>query len=281
MSSTELAVVDAAELEQLAALAGADPSANRGPRVPQLKINMDDEDADGKPLPRGYLFLTDQDEPVYAKTVRIRPLLQHFQYSEYDSESNKTVCRTIEATSFNEEFYDTRGTVRCGRPGGKAWKDAPEEVKKRYEDVTAFRLLRCLVSYEGETKSGEKRVVENVPAILRLKGASFMPFEDEVVKQLPSGRKIWDFNCDIELERQKNGAVVYYIVHFKPDLNNPLPMDIPTFDTIKHFVSMVEGGNRKVLDDYKSALSKRAGDDAAYDSIGGAGGLEGDFEDAA
>jgi hypothetical protein len=282
MTSTEVAVVNAAELAALAGAAGADPTANSGPRVPQLKVNMEDEDADGTTLPRGSFFVTDQDVTVYAKNVRFRPLTHHLQYTHYDGKENKMVSRTLQNTSFQQEFRDTNGTIRCGRPGGQEWKNMPEEAKKKYEDITCSRLVRGIVSYEGETKDGEKVTVENVPCVLRLKGSNFMPFEEQYMKALPNGRMVWDYWIDLSPKREKNGSVVYYIIQFAADFSAPAPVDVPTFETIKHFTAMVEADNAKVEEAYKKALARKNGDADVYDSIDyGDSNLDADFEDAA
>jgi len=280
--STELTTVDLAELNKLAAGAGANPNAGGGPRVPQLKVNMDDEDVDGKPLPRGYFMLTEQEVTSYAKEVKFRPLAMHLQYIDYDEAENKLVCRTVQNSNFQQEFRDTRGTTRCGRPSGPEWRDMPKEAKEEYKNISCVRYVRGIVSYEGETKTGEKISVDNVPCVIRLKGTNFSPFEEEYMKKIPNGRMIWDFWLDMSLERQKNGSVVYYIMHFAADFASPVPVDVPTFETIKYFVQMVDEDNERVERDYKSALAKRNGDASVYDSIAEGGGeLEGDLEDAA
>lgn len=268
-TGTDVAVLNEAELAELAILAGADPEADGGgPRTPVLKVNPDDEDADGNEIPRGQLFITEQDEPVYAKTVRIRPLTQHYQYMDFDGDAKKLRSKTVLNTSFKQEFIDSAGTIRCGRPGGVEWKEMSEERKKQFKDVSCTRLLGVLVSYEGKTKDGTKVTVENQPALFKLRGTNFMGFDDEVIKQIPKGRKMWDFWADITLTRQKNGATTYWTFNYKVDTSAPAPLDGQTVETIKHFASMVESENRQVRKDYEAAVRKRSGDAEAIDALG-------------
>jgi len=256
--STEVAVIDAAEQQRLAEMMGAKKQQTGG--VPQLKINLHHEDADDRPIPAGTVFLTDMDKTVYAKTARIRVLGHHYQYSEYDPEQKKTVNKTVINSTFQQEFLDQNGTTKCGMPKAKSKMDEGE--KKRFENVTCFRQLRVLASYTGKTADGEEITVENQPAIMRLKGANFMPFEEEVMSKLPSGRDLWDFGVDLSLEKMKNGSVTYFVIHFTPDFANPLPLDNDTVETLKHFAAMIEGENRKVIEAHNQAIRQRT---EAYD----------------
>jgi len=281
MSSTELATVDLAELNKLAAAAGANPNANSGPRVPFLKVNMEDEDANGAVLPRGQFMVTDQEETVYAKEVKFRPLTMHLQYIHYDQDAKKMVSRTLQNSTFQQEFRDSNGTIRCGRPSGDEWRNMEKEDREPYKDITCVRLVRGIVSYTGVNQAGEERVVENVPCVLRLKGTNFSPFEAEYMDKVPQGRMIWDYWLDLSLERKKNGSVTYYIIHYSADFALPVPVDVPTFETIKHFTKLVEDDNARVESDYKSALARRNGDAALYDQLADDDALDGDLEDAA
>ena len=160
MSSTDLTTLDPARVAALAARVGADPSANRGTRVPQLKINMDDEDANKNVLPRGHMFITGQEEPVYAKSVNIRPLMQHFQYLHYDQAANKMVGRTIEVTSFSQELYDSLGGVRLGKPPSKVMKTLPEDVQKIIREVGRAYEDQAGASLNARQESGLKGLAE-------------------------------------------------------------------------------------------------------------------------
>jgi hypothetical protein len=275
--NTELTTITQAEIDELAALTGAAPDTG-GDRLPVLKVNYDSEDAAENRLPLGQMFITEQEIPVYAKSVRIRPLAMHYQYTDFDGDSNKMMNQTVLNTSFKQEFLDEKGTVRCGRPDSKTYKDMSEDRRKMYKNISCTRQVRCLVSYDGEDKDGNAISVCNVPAVLRLKGSNFMPFQDEFEKRLPRGRKFWDYWAEISLEKMKNGSVTYYVMHFDPDLNNPAPLDRDTIDTIKHFAAMVESDNAQVYSKHQAALSKRTQDGSVYDSLDDGADLDGEFD---
>lgn len=256
---SELMVVSSAEERQLALSLGAAPDADTqggGVRIPLLKINLDDEDDNGKELPKGQFYLTGQDEAVYAKNVKIRPLAEMFQYSEYDPANNKLANRTIIAPSLREELIDEKGTVRCGKPLGKVLKENPELAEK-YKNITCFRLVYCLVSYDGKTAGGTETKVENAPALLRLKGSNFSPFDDEVRKRIPRGQNLWNYWVSVNATRKKNGSVVYYVLGFEPDLGSPVAVDGSTLETIKIIRDLINKDNETIRSKHMAALRNR------------------------
>lgn len=273
------ATIGADELAALRLSMGVDPTADRGPQLPQLKVLMDDEDADGNPLPKGSFFLNGKTPAVYAKEVKIRVMAHHFQYVDFDGEAKKTRNKTILATTFRSDFPDMKGTLRCGRPQSKVFKELTDDQKKKYESITCFRIIRGIVSYTGKTAAGEEVVVENEPFIMRLKGSNFMGFDEQFASKLPSGRDLWDFWVTLTSKREKNGSVVYFVQQYAPQFSSPAAFDMPTVDTIRAFSSMVSGENASVMDAHKKALTKSFEDDGVYEGI--ADGLEGDFEEAA
>jgi hypothetical protein len=282
MTTTEIDTVTQAEINELAALTGADPSANMGTRTAELKINYSTEDADEVQLPLGQLFITQQETPAYAKNVKIRPLAMHYQYTDFDSDSNKMRSQTVKNLSFSEDFLDSIGGVRCGRPDSTTYKDMSDDRREMYKSISCTRHVSCLVSYEGKDSSGNAITVENVPAILRCKGANFMGFDEQLYKKLPKGRKMWDYWAEISLKKEKKGSVTYYVMNYDIDLNNPVALDRPTIDTIRYFADLVEIENGRIYEAHKKALAKKTQDSGTYDSIAGGVDLDGDFavEDA-
>lgn len=262
--STALATISASDERALAAMLGM--ATEEKAFMPQLKINLDDEDAEGNPLKKGKFFVTGQEIPVYADKVRIRPLSQMFQWVEYDPDQNKSVNRTLIIPNFRAEPRDEKGGVRCGKPASKVLKDNPELAKK-FKNITCFRLVHCLVSYEGESSTGDKIKVENQPALLRLKGANFSPFEDEVVKALPKGTKLYDFWIEVSATKKKNGSVTYFVLGFNPELGKPVPLDQMTYDTMLHIVGTIKEENDRIEAKYRAAVGGRTADDAALNAI--------------
>ena len=262
--TTALATVSASDERAIAAMLGM--ATEEKTFMPQLKINLDDEDAAGNELKKGKFFITGQEVPVYADKVRIRPLSQMFQWVEYDPDANKSTNRTLVIPNFRAEPRDEKGGVRCGKPASKVLKDNPELAKK-FKNITCFRLVHCLVSYTGNTSTGEEVTVENQPALLRLKGANFSPFEDEVVKALPKGTKLYDFWIEVSNTKKKNGSVTYFVLNFNPDIGKPVPLDQMTYDTMVHIVGTIKEENDRIESKYRAAISGRNADSAAMNAI--------------
>lgn len=261
---SNLAVMTAADELALASLFGQEKT-NRT-LLPTLKVNLDDEDDQGNALPKGSFMLTGQETLSYAKKVKIRPLVEMFQYLDYDPDQNKTVNRTLVVPSFKHEFRDEQGGVRCGKPPSKLLKENPDLAAK-YKSITCFRLVYALVSYEGKTATGATQKVENAPALLRLKGSNFSPFEDEVSKKIPKGQHLYNYWVEVSAERKKNGSVVYYVWGFNPDLGNPVPLDQPTYDTMVGIAEMIKDENARVDQKHHSALRGRQVDHSAMKAI--------------
>ena len=273
----DIATIDAAEQRKLNALIGASADSGQSDRLPILKVNTKRKNADGKKIPEGQFVVSGVDQEVYAEEVWIRPLSQTFQWLHFDSEEKKLAAKTIIVPNFRVEPIDSRGTVRCGKPPSKVMRQLEPAEQKKYSDIKCYRQVRALVSYEGKTATGAKATVENQPVILMLKGSNFSPFEDEVVKRMPQGRNLYDFWTKVTTEERENGSVVYWVMHFEPDLGNPVPLDRETMDSMYHIADMINAENTSVISQHKEALRESAVDEAASDAIDVS--LEEDFED--
>ena len=275
---TELATIDAAEQRKLNALLGANQDTGGSEtRLPLLKVNSKRKNAEGKKIPEGQFVLSGLEEDVFAESVMIRPLSQTFQWLHFDSETKKVANKTVIVPNFRTEPIDMKGTLRCGKPPSKVLRDLDRTEQKKYEDIKCYRQIRCLVTYEGNTASGKKVSIENQPAIILLKGSNFSPFEDEVVKRLPQGRNLYDFWVKVSAEEMENGSVVYWVMHFEPDLGTPVGLDKPTIDTMYHIADMIRNENDMVKSKYNEALRAQSASDGAIDAISTV--LEDDFED--
>jgi hypothetical protein len=271
----DLVLTNPAEQAKLAAILGASQDVGND-RMPILKVNTKRRDADGNKIPEGHFVVAGTDEAVYAASVNVRVLSQMFQWMQFNSEEKKLVNKTILIPSFRVEPIDMKGGIRCGKPASKIYRELTKAEQKKYDDITCYRQLRVLVSYTGTTATGEEVTVENQPAILMLKGSNFSPFEDEVVKRLPKGKNLYDFNINLTTSEHENGSVTYYVIHFNPDLTKPLSLDRTTLDTMYHIVDMVEAENKKVREGYDKSLRSSTASDAALDAIED---LDGDFVD--
>jgi hypothetical protein len=247
MTGTEVATMDSAELKRMQEMMGVTASEGGG-GTPLLKINSLDEDDNGKELPKGTFFLN-KSPIAYAKEVTIRVLGVHYQYLEYDPEAGKLVNRTIIVPNMQHEMLDEKGTTRCGMPMGKSKMDP--EMKERFKNVTAFRQLRGIVSYTGKDVDGNEVTHENEPFMMSLKGSNFMPFD-----------------INVNLERHKNGSVVYYVARFSPDFSTPLPLCEKVSESVNEIATQIRSQNQKIRDKHEEAIRQRQSDAGVLDALG-------------
>jgi hypothetical protein len=262
-----IAVIEKAEEQKLAALLGANDKPQSADRLPQLKVNTMRKDAQGRKIEQGLFYLNGMDEHIYAETVRIRPLSQLFQWINYDPEENKVVNKTLLIPNFRCEALDMKGGTRCGKPTSKVLKELPKEEQKKYTNIKCFRQLRVLVSYKGADADGNEVTIENQPAIMLLKGSNFNPFEDEFIKSIPRGKNFYDYWADVSAEELQNGSVIYYVMHFKPDLKKELSLDQPTYDSMKVMADLIERENNVVEKAYQKSLRDGQSYSDAIDAV--------------
>ena len=263
--SNDITIIDQNELAAFAAEIGANADDMKGGvYLPSLKVNYNEDNPEtGKELKRGVFFLTNQDVTVYSKTVNIRPLMQVFQWTKYDEVAKKTLNRTKFITNFGEQARDELGTEKCGKPAAKLLK-ADKELAKRYEDVTCYRQIYALVSYTGTDEDGNEHSVDNVLATLRLKGANFMPFQEEFITGMPKDSRLWDFTARLGVTKEKNdptSATSFYIIHFDGDFKTKLPLTSDVFETLKGLKNNVDEINNEIDRKYFAAISAKNADD--------------------
>lgn len=266
---SNVAIIDKSKERELAAMLGAETSGSSGgSRMPVLKLNHQDEDDEGNPLKKGqFLLQRGDDEPnIYAETATIRPLINMYNWSHY-IEGEGTVCKTITIPNFKKEPIDSNGGVRCGKPVSKVLKDMSKTEQAAYKDITCFRQLRCLVDIEGKTSTGEDAKVTNVPAIMFLKGANFLPFEEEYVKVIPRSANMYDYKAKLSTEKKKQGSVTYFVIHFEPEMSDKLGLDNDTYETMVHMASLIKDENDRITEQYKKAVADRNADDAAISAL--------------
>lgn len=279
-SNTEVSVISKEDEAKIAMILGAKEAPSSGgsnARLPQLKTNAKRKDPQGRKIEEGLFFLSGMDEPVYAEEVNIRVLSQMFQWIHYDPEENKVANKTLLIPNFRHEARDMQGSIRCGKPTSKELKDLPKAKQAEYKDIKCFRQLRVLVNYEGKDADGNAVTVENEPAIMLLKGSNFNPFEDEFTKALPRGANLYDYTAKVTAEENEQGSVVYWVMHFEPQLDTALPLDRKTFDTMTKLAEMIVSENQMIEASYKKSIRSAQEDDDAIEAL--AGDLESDLED--
>ena len=268
----ELTTISRSEQMELAAAMGmGGSSAPSDDRLPELKINYQEENEQGQELPRGQFYVKGTgDDPVFAKTVTFRPLSQLFQWIQYDPEENKVKNKTLMVPMLRDEARDMRGSTRCGKPTSNVLREMSKEEQRQYSDIKCFRQIRGLVSYKGKNADGEEVTIENTPCIIMAKGSGFNQFEDEFLKKIPRGRKMYEYETKMTLTREKGtGGNVWWVMHYDPDLVNAHPMTEEIFETVKVMAGIVKSENERVESAYQKALRDRNLDDDAIDAIAG------------
>lgn len=244
-----------------------------GDFLPQLKANYaDEEEIDGTKyeLKLGYFVVNVPDHGnVYAKNVLFRPLLQNYQYIDYDREKEEVVCRSVLFNDFKDEARDEHGTVRCGKPASKVLKDN-KELKKQWEHVNLYRSIDGLVTIDGETADGKKVKVENLLVTFRGKGSNFSPFQDEYTQVMPKGSLLWDYELKLGTTKHKQdpkSIVSYYVVHFEADFSKKLQFTGELFETVKTLQARIDATNKEINTKYYTALESKNKTTAALDAI--------------
>jgi len=245
-----------------------------GDFLPQLRANYQDEiEYDGKKytdVKLGVLVVnTPEYGPVFAKNVKFRPLLQNYQYIDYDKVAEKVVNRSILFNDFSDEARDEKGTIRCGKPPSKELKDnAP--LKKQWDHVQLYRSVDGLVSFKGNTLDGTEVEINNLLVTYRGKCSNFTPFQEEYTKQMPKGSLLWDYELTLSTTRHKSdpkSIVYYYVVHFEADFSNKLPFTAQLFDTVKGLQARVDSTNKDINNKYYTALEANSTSSAAEKAI--------------
>jgi len=274
MSSTALSAVDQNEVNSLLNALNGGGSSDDVIKVPFLKVQYDNDDAQGRDVKRGSLTLSDMEEPIYADTLKIRVLAQHFQYRQSDPQTYKIVNKSILMDDMRKrEPRDMKGTIRCGRPDGKTLKTLSEEEQGNWRaTVKAFRIVRGIVSGQGKTADGDVVNLENQPFQMFLKGMNFMPFEDQVIKALPGSKQLHDVWAD--LTTSKSGKA--FLINFAIDHKLEAVMDTDTVETLKVFFEMAKTENERIEEAHKNASWERQSMDAAQNAMDGTD-LEADF----
>lgn len=188
-------------------------------------------------------------EYYYAPEVSIAVVGNHYQYVRYDPADNKYTGRTLILPDFKGEFRDDNGTVKLGMI--KRRSDMDDDEKKMFKDVTCQRQLRVLLNMVGEDHQGAEKEIKNAPALLTLKGANFMPFEDQIVKHHKDFRTNW---IELSTSRQKSGGNIYYTIDFDwTDEEVDIHCDDYT-QTLMHFLQLIKDENKDIERAYDAAL---------------------------
>lgn len=234
-------------LEEISAQLGA-ASTQSGPTIPALKMNYEPEDA-----PMGAFFLKTDEDRVYAtENVRIRAFSNHIQYQHWDDEG--LVNKSLLIKNQREEARDQLGGVMCGMPTYEESIQMTPEEKEKYKGIDRYRVIRGLITYTGKTSQGKEVTIENQPFKLETKRKNYGPFYHDVMKRLPKGMNLWDFENILSTEKMKNSyGKTFYVMHFNPQFANPISMDQMTYDSLAYVTNLITSENSRIDEMYKAA----------------------------
>ena len=261
---SEVALYNGMTADQLMAAMGAgdqSQSEATGNRLPLLKVNYQDEDDNGNELKKGIFALTLPSGTVYGKDVTVRVFADYMQYLDYDPEENSVVNKTI-IHRVGDEPIDETGSVRCGKPTSKDLRDMDADTKAKYKNITCFRYLYSMVSIADAVDSeGNSVEVVDQPCLLRLKGASFLAFSQDVIEPCKNLKlKFMQVTSKLVTNRQKNGSVTYFTVSFEPDFKTKLDISTDDLQFMSKILDTVNAENKQVIKKHNDALYGKQAD---------------------
>lgn len=264
---------DGLSLEQMAEQLGS-ASTSSGPSIPTLGMNYDGENG-----PMGAFYLKKGPDSVYAtENVRLRVFSNHVQYQHWDEENN-LVNKSLLIKNQREEARDMLGGIMCGMPTYEESIEMTPEQKSNYKGRDRYRIVRALISYTGKTKDGLKVTVENEPCVLSLKRNNYGPFYHDVVKKMPKGMNLWDFECILSKETlQSKMGKKFYVMHFAPQFGSPITMDQMTYDSLAHITTLISSENKRIDEAYKKVLHIEADEEAAAQIMDAVETLDADYK---
>jgi len=247
---------------ELAALTGQEiGSSNENQGLPRFAINHSEEDNEGRTIPRGEFSLKLSDGvTAYAKEAHLRIFLRLFTYSRWDVEQGSFGCQTIQAPSLTADFYDTEGSMRCGRLTKEQSvglvKDSPE--MNLHKSVKCNQILYNTVQLVNPLDADGNKVdmTKEVPSVWYVRGSGFMPVSDHISMINRQNKSMYTVVNKITTLRKKMSGNSYYV---------------PLMSTLK-FISIKEGDqelmtkffetkdaiNNKVMGQWKEQKEKAA-----------------------
>jgi hypothetical protein len=269
------------EAQLLVAMGVAPEIQSSGNRFPLLKINYEDEDAEGNTLRKGTFSYPTEQGTVYCKSAKLRAFADYLQYLDYDPEQNSVVNKTIIHRP-GDEPIDEKGGIRCGKPASKALREMDDDQKKLYKNITCFRYLFGKVTLvDAKTSDGTSVTVEDAPCLFRIKGASFLTFSDQVLEPCRNQKvKFPQVVNDLNTERHKKGTVTYFTASFTPDFSNILQLQVHDMEFMSMILDIVNAENTQVIAKYNEALRNKqtsTHDSAIVDEVESY--LDADFEE--
>lgn len=279
---SEVALYNGMTPDQLMAAMGVQEQQSTGNRLPLLKVNYQDEDDQGNELKKGIFALAMPNGTVYGKDVTIRVFADYMQYLDYDPEEQAVMNKTI-IHRVGDEPIDETGGIRCGKPTSKELRDADPDTKAKYKNITCFRYLYAKITMaDAQTGAGDAVEIVDVPVLLRLKGASFLSFSNDVVEPCRNQKiKFMQIESKLTTTRHKNGSVTYFITGFEPDFSNITEISTDDLQFMSKVLETVNAENKQIIEKHNAALYGKQADSQDSEVVAEVEGyLNSDFEEA-
>ena len=220
-----LAFLSDEEKAEMLALTGQADSM-RGDKIPQLKVNYSDlAEESGRTIPKGNFVYNQSSKTVDVEiTDEDGDTSTEARAIDLGVDLGKSPKVTVLLTKQQYSFYHTDAKLRCNSqvfgadetPVGSSLKhecrsgDCPrrKDGVDRKEKCTCQHVVICLVEVDAEQK----------PALMYVKGKSFMPFSDYVkaANVANNGKPFPLFMAPTKMKntQEKEGSVTYYVTAF-------------------------------------------------------------------
>lgn len=250
--STQIILFGTDEFEAIAKETGANLYSSAA-LIPNLKINREAETEEGKRVPTGTFYVSQDGNAVYGKPARFRPFINAFQYMEYSATDNKFPNKTIIIKSLSDEAHDELGGLKCGKISQKDQESLSETDKIAQKAIKCYRLLFGLLTMAGVTADGEPANVDELPVLWRMAGTNFNA--PKVALDSITKLRHLSFQHDLILntKREKQGSNVYYTALVEAELAEVIEFTSEDGETYKSFQEYIDRENHFVLEKWKQA----------------------------
>jgi len=251
--------ISSVSVEEMMKMTGqASDVPSNGKSLARLSINHAAEDDEGTALPRGWFSVYTDEGMVYGEKAEFRTFMRTYSYSLWNNEEGQFSTMTVQAPSFNSEFYDTDGGLKCGRLDPAQLeglpKDSPEWVLQK--SVKCSQNLYGLVTLtNAKTKDGKPAKAKAVPCVWYAKGANFVPVNDCLKSLHKQKQPMWLTTIGLSSVRKKKGGNTYFHAELTPrgQVNWSEADDV----LMHQFMETVKGYNESIMRKYEEARGNK------------------------
>ena len=212
--------------------------------LPRLAIEHNTEDDDGKSLPKGQWRVENASgKTIHMKEIVFRPFIRTYMYSVWDQGQQGYSSMTIQAKSFGDKFFDTTGTLKCGKLDRKELDELPANAPERTIQAT----IKCSQVIYGTVDV--KGVA--VPHVWYARGSNFMPVSDWLKGLSKQGKIMFYSRATLTTEKAKAGGNHYYKSNIEEkDSVEPTDDDMVLLTS---FQGLIDQHNEEVENKYREA----------------------------